>query len=176
MRTGIFALDQNSWTGFAVEQIGGHPILGSRHFPRANPRMPGPQGLAFQIWLRESLESYRPERVIYETPLPPIKQASTIVGSVTQGFAYVIEIVCAGLKIPVVTVSQGTWCKDFTGSGKRDKNTKGRVLLECARRGFDPPDDNAADALGILAYAVKLYYPTDRLRNAGVANFSRLAA
>lgn len=164
-RTGIYALDQNSVTGWAIEQIGYPPLFGFQAFPRANPRQTGPQGLAFQRWLRHELEFYRPERLIYETPLPPMRQSQTTTATVTMGFAYVIEIVCCALKIPCVTVAQGTWCKAFTGSGKRDGHTKGRVLNECARRGFEPPDDNAADALGILAYAVGLYFPDDRERN-----------
>lgn len=174
-RTGIYALDQNSWTGFAIERIGAAPLIGSKLFPRANPRQTGPQGLAFQQWLRKELEFYRPERLIYETPLPPMRQSQTTTATVTMGFAYVIEIVCCALKIPVVSVSQGTWCKAFTGSGKRDSDTKGRVLNECARRGFEPPDDNASDAMGILAYAVGLYFPGDAARNQAVGNL-RLAA
>ena len=174
-RTGIYALDQNSWTGFAVERIGGAPLCGSKIFPKASQRVPGSQGLAFQIWLRQELQFYGPQLVIYETPLPPVRQSQTSTATVTMGFAYVIAIVCCALKIPLVTVSQGTWCKAFTGNGKRDKLTKGRVLNECARRGFDPPDDNASDALGILAYAVGLYHPADADRNRAVGNM-RLAA
>lgn len=169
-RTGIYALDQNSWTGWAVERIGAAPLYGSQHFPRRNARETGSQGLAFMKWLRRELEFYAPERLIYETPLPPMRQSQTTTATVTMGFAYVIEIVCCALKIPVVTVSQGTWCKAFTGNGKRDSNTKGRVLNECARRGFDPPDDNAGDGLGILAYAVGIYHGRDQARMEGVGN------
>lgn len=170
IRGGIYALDLNSTVGFAIEQRDRPPVLGKQHFPRKNANESGKQGLAYMKWLRNEFEVWQPARVIYEAPLPPMRQSQTHTATVTMGFANVTEIVCAAFGLPVSQVSAGTWCKAFTGSGKRDSNTKGRVLVECARRGFDPPDDNAADGLGILAYAIGLYFPHDEARNAAVGN------
>lgn len=173
---GIYALDQNSITGWAVERIGGPILCGFQAFPRTSPRRGGHQGLTFARWLHDELASWQPERVIYEQPLPPFRQGQTHTATITMGFAYLIDMVCSQLGLPVSCVPQQTWCKAFTGSGKRDKNTKGRVIAECHRRGFEPPDDNAADALGIAAYAIGLYHPDDAIRNASIGNLIRARA
>jgi len=171
---GILALDLASRVGYAIEIPGVPPLLGTKHFPRFNTARTGPQGLEFMRWLRGIMIAWGPERVIYERPLPPKFQSSTAVASIAMGFAYVTEIVSAELHIPVASVPVSTVRKFFIGDGSSNKRAKGRVIQECERRGWEPPDDNAADAAAVLAWAVNAYYPNSEPRRTAIGNPARL--
>ena len=67
-----------------------------------------------------------------------------------EWFAHCVEAKCFKVHI-------GTWRKHFCGSGNMDRQeSKMTAMDRCHRLGIDPPDDNAAEAMGILDYYLSL--------------------
>ena len=55
----------------------------------------------------------------------------------------------------VYEVPPQTWRKHFLGKGRGPREEmKAAALTRCRQLGFEPDDDNAADALGLLDYAM----------------------
>jgi hypothetical protein len=71
-------------------------------------------------------------------------------GGMAEWFAHCIGARCFQVHI-------GTWRKHFCGRGnlKRDQ-AKQMAVDTCRRLGIDPPDDNAAEACGILDYYLSI--------------------
>lgn len=74
-------------------------------------------------------------------------------GAMAEYFGHCIGARCFQVHI-------GTWRKHFCGRGnlKRDE-AKMLAMDECRRLGIDPPDDNAAEAMGILDYYLSIRKP-----------------
>lgn len=71
-------------------------------------------------------------------------------GAMAEWFAH-----CIGARCFIVHI--GTWRKHFCGAGNLDRATaKVRAVDECLRIGIHPPDDNAAEAMGILDYYLSI--------------------
>lgn len=70
--------------------------------------------------------------------------------AMAEWFAHCIKARCF-----LVHIAQ--WRKHFCGSGRLDRERAKMVAMdECRRIGIDPPDDNAAEAMGILDYYLSL--------------------
>ena len=78
------------------------------------------------------------------------------------GFAVTVEMLCCRWSVDVSQAPSNSVRKAFCGSGRAKKP---EVWAECLRRGWKPQDDNAADALALMDYAVLLYYPRDYRRS-----------
>jgi len=63
------------------------------------------------------------------------------------GFVAVLQAECERMQIPYYGEGVGTIKKFWTGSGNASKE---RMIAEADRRGFNPKDDNEADALALL--------------------------
>ena len=68
-----------------------------------------------------------------------------------ESFAYAVSARCRN-------VPQGTWRKHFIGKGSGFKTSqfKAMSIARCREYGWAPQCDNAADALGVLEYAIYL--------------------
>lgn len=55
-------------------------------------------------------------------------------------------------QIPYMGVPVGTIKRSFTNNGNASKDL---MIAECVRRGFSPADDNEADAIAIMDWALK---------------------
>jgi hypothetical protein len=77
---------------------------------------------------------------------------NVIAAHVYGGFLAQLEIFCDVNRIRLVPVSVGTIKKSFTGNGRAKKED---MFAEARRRGFKPADDNEADSLAILHYAIE---------------------
>jgi hypothetical protein len=62
-------------------------------------------------------------------------------------FMYILAMVCEGLKVECVDLNVGTIKKFATGKGNA---TKEEMIAAARSCGFNPVDDNEADALAIL--------------------------
>ena len=68
-----------------------------------------------------------------------------------ESFAYAVNARCRN-------VPQGSWRKHFIGKGAgfKTKDFKAMSIARCREYGWNPLCDNAADALGVLEYAIHL--------------------
>lgn len=99
--------------------------------------------------------------LFFEDPLHPAKlQGHTNIDSirVLGGLAAHAESWAEAMSCRVVRrVNMTTWRRHFIGSQKRgtkSKALKAYVMERCAQFGLEPKNDDEADSLGILTYAI----------------------
>ncbi len=155
----ILALDISGHTGWAFGDGVDAPSYGTFHLPSTGDDL-GRYGAAFLRWLESMLINHKPREVVFEAPF---------IGKIARrprdlrklfGLGFVAETVAACCGVPISEVPVGTWRAAFLGrhyprQATRDE-LKRAVIDGCRLRGWNPLDDNAADALGILDYALGL--------------------
>ena len=89
---------------------------------------------------------------VFESPIMRSGNETTIATlRKVYGLAGVFEMACRDLGISCTEADYGTVLKHFTGSGGGKRPAKKRrVVQACRDRGWDPVDDNEADALAGL--------------------------
>lgn len=145
----VLGLDLGTHTGYAIRRRDGTIIHGTESFtPRASWTA-GQRWLRYRSWLsalidREQIHAVTFERVVFG-------HSSASASDVYGGFRALTEMVADSHSCDLSSVSVPTIKKHWTGSGRADKAA---MIAEAKRRGFKPTDDNAADALAILHYAI----------------------
>jgi len=161
MSGGILALDIATQLGFALERPGQRPIHGSVNL-RSVSSHPGAVYCVLADWLFPLMDLHQPERVIFESPLMIMPERDGKMGGNPKTLRRlitmpgVVEMLTCRLDIPVTEAASQTARRFFCGSGRADKEA---VIAECFRRGLTPQDNNDADALCLLLYAVNLFAP-----------------
>jgi hypothetical protein len=145
----ILALDLGTTTGWALGTRDGTIRGGSESF---SPKACGGYGqrwLAFRQWLSDTRRSVDEIHAVY---YEDVKHHSSLDASHAYGgFLAHVEAWCAANRILCRPVNVGTIKRHWTGMG----NAKKDAMIATARaKGFNPVDDNHADALAILAYAI----------------------
>ena len=105
----------------------------------------GHQYLHFRYWLN-NLGIYW-DAIYYEDVR---RHLGTDAAHVYGGYLATLQAFCCEKNIKLVPVSVGTIKKHWTGKGNANKY---EMIKEARKRGFQPIDDNEADALAILDYA-----------------------
>lgn len=151
----ILALDLGNSLGWALHVRGGALSSGSFDCrPRANEAA-GRRWLNFRAHLGE-LRTAAGEihAVYYEEVMAhgPRERPNVLAAHAYGGFLAHLETWCALNKIRLVPVSVGTIKKHWTGKGNAKKDA---MVAEAKRRGFRPVDDNHADALALMRYALE---------------------
>jgi Holliday junction resolvasome RuvABC endonuclease subunit len=77
---------------------------------------------------------------------------STAAAHAFGGYRAILWQVCQIQEIESVGVGVGEWKKHITGKGNAPKND---VIAAIKKRGYPVTDDNEADAIGILLYALE---------------------
>jgi crossover junction endodeoxyribonuclease RuvC len=147
----ILAIDIGTITGWARSSRGGQVASGSQSFAPKRMEMAGQRWLKFRAFLAEQrLQAGDIHAVYYED----VKQhAGTLAAHVYGGFLAMLEMWCAANNVPLRPVGVGVVKKHWTGKGNADK----LAMVQAARaRGFQPVDNNEADALAILSLARQL--------------------
>jgi hypothetical protein len=159
----LLALDLATTTGFVAGAIGGTPVHGSKRL--ASPGASGPEVFGGYIaWLVDMIKVHAPRVVVYEAPLAPsIVKGKTNVNTVrrlmglaalTEGVAYRMGIYTV-LEATVADVRQ-----HFIGRRNLPGDEgKRAVAMRCRQLGYEPTDDNAADALALWDYACAMRNP-----------------
>lgn len=161
MPGGILALDIATQLGFALERPGQTPIHGSVNL-RSVSSHPGAVYCVLADWLFPLMDLHEPERIIFESPLMIMPEREGRMGGNPKTLRRlitmpgIVEMLTCRLDIPVVEAASQTARKFFCGTGRADKD---QVMAECVRRGLEPRDNNAGDALALMFYAVNLYAP-----------------
>lgn len=105
----------------------------------------------FAVWLDKSITEKKPSVIVYESVFINFRRVTSMRLSEMRG---VLEMTAKARKLDIFEVNNKTWKKHFTGKGNAEKH---QTIWMCRQRGWAPGDDNAADALGILDYAVSCF-------------------
>ena len=149
----VLALDLATKTGWAFGEMDAEPEYGTLELPGGSKNL-GPFLHTFSNWLDAALHKMIPEYIVYELPvLPKTTNPTTVIklnslAGHTELLAHLSKIHCRGAR-------NSTVMKHFTGNGggKRD-DRKARCINACLNRGWEPEDDNQADALAIWDYTM----------------------
>jgi len=157
----ILALDLARVTGWALGRPGEMPRSGSVTLAKEGASMAAVLS-ACRRWLDEGLTGNPTiQLVVFEAPLDPswIKGKTTI-GTIRQqiGLCGVVEELLytrGGYDVREARVADVR--NHFLGSNKHKREiAKQYTITACHARGWDPTDDNAADALALWDYQATL--------------------
>ena len=144
----ILALDLGTHTGWAA-WTGASVVSGAWDFTPRRFDGGGMRFLRFQALLRHALDDLRAERVFYEEVRA---HAGTDAAHIYGGLWAVLTAHCESRQIPYAGVPVATIKRHATGKGNASK----AAMLDAARhRGWNPADDNEADALWLLDAALQ---------------------
>lgn len=135
----ILALDIAQKVGFASSDGRSGVIDLSRYDDHAT------QGIVFEKWLRS--EFSKATLWVMERPFGRGSQVYTV-----NGLLWTAHIAAKRLGIARAEVNAPTWRKAVLGRGRAKKAD---AIEWCRKHGFNPQDDNEAEAICILAWARK---------------------
>lgn len=143
------ALDMATRTGWAVARDGELLRADVIHLPSKLGE--GARLDAFKWWVRRTLRAYQVTRIVYEEALPGAHRRGRLIGPSLRA---VLLCEAFGYGIPVEGVYPSTLKKYATGKGNAPKAD---VIVAAYDRwpGADVRDDNQADALMLLAWALE---------------------
>ena len=151
-RSTILALDLGSSTGWALRGADGVITSGVQQFRPNRFEGGGMAFLRFNHWLSELAESSGPITAVFFEEVRA--HAGTLAAHVYGGFLAHLEAWAEFRDVPYQGVPVGTIKRFIAGKGNADK----RVVIEAVKaRGFAPADDNEADAISILLWAIENY-------------------
>lgn len=142
----ILALDLGTISGWALWSAGGIDA-GSVSFKTKKSEGSGVKYLKFKMWLAE-FDTIEIDQVYYEKVM---NHNSVYAAHAYGGFLAILMVWCEIREIPCIGIGVGTIKKSWTGRGNAKK---WEMIDESKRRGFDPVDDNEADALALLDYVI----------------------
>lgn len=147
----VLALDLATKCGWAYATRDGKMRSGTEKFATGKNPHAGYRWLLMRTWLGDVSREMGGIQAVY---VEDVKQrfVSNLAARAYCGFLAIVEAWCATNNVPLVGVGVGTVKKHWTGVGNADKAA---MIAEAQRRGLHPADDNEADALAILSYAVK---------------------
>ena len=145
----ILALDLGSHTGWALRSRDGTITSGTVTFRPGRFEGAGMAFLRFRNWLDELADlAHGIDRVAFEEVRA---HAGTIAAQVYGGFLAHLTAWCEHERVPYQGVPVGTIKRHATGKGNAGKDA---VIAAMTAKGHHPADDNEADALAILHWAL----------------------
>jgi Holliday junction resolvasome RuvABC endonuclease subunit len=146
----ILALDLGSTTGFAIAGIDGAITSGTAQFRLDRWQSGGMRFLRFKRWLTEiKHQAAGLDLLVYEQVR---RHAGIDSGHAYGGWLAILTAWCEHHGIAYQGVPVGTIKRFIAGKGNADKAA---VIAAVRARGFNPADDNEADALAILLWAIE---------------------
>lgn len=145
----LLALDLGSTLGWAVRLGDGTITSGTATFRPGRFEGGGMGWLRFRRWLDGMAAGAGPlGSIIFEEVR---RHAGTTAAHVYGGFLAHLTAWCEATRVPYQGVPVATIKRFATGKGNADKQA---VIAAMQARGFSPADDNEADALALLLWAV----------------------
>ena len=149
-QTTILALDLGTTTGWALRGHGGLITTGTASFKPGRYDGGGMRYLRFTNWLTELDRLCGPIKVIWFEEVR--RHVGTDAAHVYGGLMATLTAWAELHRIPYQGVPVGSIKKHATGKGNADKV----AMINAARaRGYSPADDNEADAIAILHWALE---------------------
>jgi hypothetical protein len=147
--TTILALDLGTTTGWAVQSADGTITSGTQQFKPQRFEGGGMRFLRFKRWL---LDIKTLQNGLHEVYFEEVRRhASTDASHVYGGFLGLLSVFCEHHQIAYQGVPVGTIKRHATGKGNAGKD---EVIGAMKQLGHTPVDDNEADALALLHWAV----------------------
>lgn len=148
----VLALDLGMHTGYAIGDGASEPQSGTMHWKGNGFEGAGVAFLRFQEWLRCTVLENRIGRVVFEE-VRRHPGGGTKAAHVFGGWLAIVGIICESQEVPYSGVGVGAIKKHATGSGNA---TKQDMMAAANARGWEPQDDNEADALWLLDLALSM--------------------
>jgi len=149
MNTTILALDLGTQTGWALHHLDGTIISGSECFKPHRFEGGGMRFLRFKRWLNELLSTSVEINAVYFEEVR--RHAGVDAAHAYGGFMGQLTAWCEHHHIPYQGVPVGTIKKHATGRGNASKD---EMIAAIKTLGHHPVDDNEADALALLHWAM----------------------
>ena len=146
----ILALDLGTTTGWALYARDGSITSGSESFKPQRFEGGGMRFLRFKRWLTEIKQSSDCLDAVYFEEVR--RHLGVDAAHAYGGFMAHLTAWCEHHQIPYQGVPVGTIKKHATGKGNACKD---EMLAAARARGFVPADDNEADALALLHWAIE---------------------
>ena len=146
----ILALDLGSTTGWAVRNSRCRILHGTAEFRPTRFEGGGMRYLRFGKWLEQTLDVTGGIDAVYFEEVR--RHAGTDAAHVFGGFLATLSAWCEENSIPYSGVPVGTIKRFATGKGNADKQA---MIAAMRERGFEPANDNEADAIAILLWALE---------------------
>jgi len=148
--TTILTLDLGTTTGWALHRSGQPVTSGTAVFRNDRYQGGGMRYLKFTRWLDTTLEAAgRIDAVYFEEVR---RHLGVDAAHAYGGFLAHLTAWCERQGVPYEGVPVGTIKRHATGKGNA---SKAQMIEAIRRRGHDPADDNEADALAILHWALE---------------------
>ena len=145
----IFALDLGTQTGWALTSRDGSITSGSQSFKPQRFEGGGMRFLRFKRWLTDIKQCNDGiDQVVFEEVR---RHVGVDAAHAYGGFMGQLTAWCEHHQIPYQGVPVGTIKKHATGKGNAGK---AEMIAAAKARGHDPVDDNHADALALLDWAM----------------------
>lgn len=149
-RTGsLIALDLGTSTGWAVRNSRARIISGTTEFKPSRFEGGGMRYLRFSQWLDDILKIVPDVDAVYFEEVR--RHVGTDAAHAYGGFLATLTAWCEEHGLPYQGVPVGTIKQFITGKGNADKAT---IMAAVRSRGFAVKDDNEADAVAILLWAI----------------------
>jgi len=139
----LLALDLGTKTGYAVGTAQSH-ISGVSDFKPGRFEGGGMRYLRFRRWLDDLHAAVEFDEVVFEEVR---RHKATDAAHVYGGLMGVLTTWCEEAAVPYSAVPVGTIKKFATGKGNANKEA---VIAAVRSWGFEPEDDNEADAIALL--------------------------
>ena len=148
--TTILALDLGTTTGWALVSRDGSITSGSQSFKPQRFEGGGMRFLRFKRWLTDIKQCVEPiDQVVFEEVR---RHVGVDAAHAYGGFMGQLTAWCEHHQIPYQGIPVGTIKKHATGKGNAGKED---VLASVTARGHAPVDNNEADALALLHWAIQ---------------------
>lgn len=145
----LLALDLGSHTGWALRSASGAISSGTNHYRPGRFEGAGMAFVRFGGWLDEVSRHGGPlASVVFEEVRA---HAGTLAAQVYGGFLAHLTAWCERKAVPYLGVPVATIKRHATAKGNASKD---EVIAAMRARGFAPGDDNEADALALLEWAI----------------------
>jgi hypothetical protein len=146
----MLCLDLGTLTGFALQTADGAIVSGTVSFKPSRYDGGGIRYLRFRAWLDSMAQDAAGIGVVHYEEVR--SHVGTDAAHVFGGLLATLTAWCEQNTIPYQGVPVGTIKRHVTGKGNADKAA---VIAAVRARGFNPTDDNEADALAILLWATE---------------------
>jgi Holliday junction resolvasome RuvABC endonuclease subunit len=146
----ILALDLGTTTGWAVRNSRCRILHGTAEFRSSRFEGGGMRYLRFGKWLDQTLEITGGIDAVYFEEVR--RHLGTDAAHVFGGLLATLTAWCEENGIPYQGVPVGTIKSYACGKGNADKQA---MIAAVRERGFEPADDNEADAIAILLWALE---------------------
>jgi Holliday junction resolvasome RuvABC endonuclease subunit len=149
---GILAIDLGTKTGWALRDRAGIVTSGTQDFRPQRFEGGGMRYLRFRRWLSEVLQSAGGLDAVYYEEVR--HHAGVDAAHAYGGFLATLAAWCEHHGIPYQGVPVGTIKKHATGKGNA---SKAEMVSAIRALGHRPADDNEADSLALLGWAIEAH-------------------